>query len=155
MKLIKRIFAVMFRWLFWGCLGLAVIGGIVGGLIVWHLEKTLPDVSVLKDVHLQTPLRVFTSDGKLIAEYGEKRRIPTPFEKIPPKLVQAVLATEDHRFYEHPGIDIVGLTRAAVQVISTGTKSQGGSTITMQVARNFFLTNKKTYTRKGKSKWKQ
>tara|TARA_B100000989_G_scaffold291695_1_gene266499 strand:- start:12079 stop:14496 length:2418 start_codon:yes stop_codon:yes gene_type:complete len=141
-------FKRIIRFLFWTCLfGGIAIGGFAG-LLIWRVDKELPDVSVLKDVRYQTPLRIYTSDGVLMAEYGEKRRIPVPFDKIPKGLVDAVLATEDHRFYEHPGIDIIGLLRASVQLAVTGTKSQGGSTITMQVARNFFLTRKKTYSRK-------
>lgn len=102
----------------------------------------------LKTVQLQVPLRVFTREGRLIQEYGEKRRIPLTYEEIPQTLVHALLATEDQRFFDHPGVDILGLGRAAVRMLKTGTKSQGGSTITMQVARNFFLTRKKTFLRK-------
>lgn len=112
------------------------------------MEFKLPDVSVLKDVHMQVPLRVYSSDGKLIAQYGAKRRIPVAFDQIPKPLVQAVLATEDARYYSHPGVDFIGLVRAVIAVVSSGRKVQGASTITMQVARNFFLTRKKTYTRK-------
>ncbi|STX43114.1 penicillin binding protein 1A [Legionella donaldsonii] len=117
-------------------------------LLYLYLESQLPNVDSLKTVHLQVPLRVYTQDGLLIQEYGEKRRIPLTYEEIPPTLVRAVLATEDQRFFEHPGVDIFGLGRATVRMIQTGTKSQGGSTITMQVARNFFLTRKKTFLRK-------
>lgn len=117
-------------------------------LIYLYLESQLPNVDSLKTVHLQVPLRVYTQDGLLIQEYGEKRRIPLTYEEIPPTLVHAILATEDQRFFEHPGVDIFGLGRATVRMIQTGTKSQGGSTITMQVARNFFLSRKKTFLRK-------
>ncbi|HHF7345861.1 TPA: penicillin-binding protein 1A [Legionella feeleii] len=117
-------------------------------LLYLYLESQLPNVDSLKTVHLQVPLRVYTQDGLLIQEYGEKRRIPLTYEEIPPTLVHAILATEDQRFFEHPGVDIFGLGRATVRMIQTGTKSQGGSTITMQVARNFFLTRKKTFLRK-------
>lgn len=113
-----------------------------------YLVSQLPDVDALKNVELQVPLQIFTQDGKLIQEYGEKRRIPLTYEQIPPTLVRALLATEDQRFFEHPGVDIMGLGRAAVKMLQTGTKSQGGSTITMQVARNFFLDRKKTFWRK-------
>lgn len=135
---------------YWSLISLAVIAFIGIGLTIFYLEDDLPDVSVLNDVQLQVPLRVYTSDGELIAEYGEKKRMPVPYEDIPPQLIHAVLATEDQRFFEHPGVDIMGLARAAIQVIASGNKVQGGSTITMQVARNFFLTRKKTYTRKLK-----
>lgn len=113
-----------------------------------YLESQLPDVDSLKTVRLQVPLRIYTQDGKLIQEYGEKRRIPVTYDEIPKTLVYALLATEDQRFFEHPGVDVFGLGRATLRMIRTGTKSQGGSTITMQVARNFFLTRKKTFLRK-------
>lgn len=116
--------------------------------LVIHLEAKLPPVDMLRDVQLQVPLKIYSADGKLIAEYGEKRRTPLTLAQIPQKLKDAVIATEDHRFYKHPGVDIRGLMRAVVNLISKGTKEQGGSTITMQVARNFFLSRTKTYTRK-------
>lgn len=118
------------------------------GILYIYLESQLPDVETLDDVQLQVPLRIYSQDDKLIAEYGEKRRIPVRFEDIPKPLIDALLSTEDQRFFEHPGVDIYGLGRAAVKLVTTGRKSQGGSTITMQVARNFFLTRKKTFLRK-------
>ena len=113
-----------------------------------YAQSQLPDVASLKTIELQVPLQIYTKDNFLIQEYGEKKRIPIPYDKIPPTLVHAVLATEDQRFFEHPGVDIMGLGRAAVSMIHTHRKSQGGSTITMQVARNFFLNSKKTFLRK-------
>lgn len=113
-----------------------------------YLTSQLPDVESLKTVQLQVPLRIYTQDGSLIQEYGEKRRIPVSYENIPPTLIRAVLATEDQRFFDHPGVDIMGLGRATIRMLQTGTRSQGGSTITMQVARNFFLSRKKTFLRK-------
>lgn len=122
---------------------------LLGACILYiYLATFLPDVESLKTVQYQLPLRIYTEDGLLIQEYGEKRRIPVTYEEIPQTLVHAVLATEDQRFFDHPGVDIFGLGRAAVRMIQTGTKSQGGSTITMQVARNFFLYRKKTFLRK-------
>jgi penicillin-binding protein 1A len=115
-----------------------------------YLEVNLPDVETLKDIHFQEPLRIYSTEGKLIEEFGSKRRIPVDINKIPKILIDAILATEDQRFFEHPGIDLPGLIRAAINVIKTGQKRQGASTITMQVARNFFLTKKKTYARKIK-----
>jgi penicillin-binding protein 1A len=97
---------------------------------------------------LQVPLRIYTQDNQLIQEYGEKKRIPVTYNQIPPQLIHGLLATEDQRFFEHSGVDIFGLGRATIRMIKTGTKSQGGSTITMQVARNFFLSRKKTFLRK-------
>lgn len=113
-----------------------------------YLESELPDVNALNTIQLQVPLRVFTKDGKLIQEYGEIRRHPLTYDEIPKTLVYALIATEDQRFFEHSGVDVFGLGRATLRMIKTGTKSQGGSTITMQVARNFFLTRKKTFLRK-------
>lgn len=138
------------RILVWCFIDIAIVGAIAFALVIVHLESELPDVSVLKDVQMQVPMQVYTADGKLISEFSDKRRIPVPYEQIPPQLINAVLATEDQRFFEHQGVDFLGLGRAAVQLVLTGTKSQGGSTITMQVARNFFLDPKKTYTRKFK-----
>jgi len=113
-----------------------------------YLESQLPDVDSLKQIKLQVPLKIYSHDGKLMGEFGEKRRIPVKYDEIPPLLVHAVLATEDQRFFEHPGVDFWGIGRAAVELVKTGRKSQGGSTITMQVARNFFLSRKKTFMRK-------
>jgi penicillin-binding protein 1A len=122
---------------------------LVLSLIVYaKLEPQLPSIESLKDVQLQVPLRIYTSDHKLMAEFGEKRRAPVRIEDVSPKLIQAFLAAEDDRFYEHPGVDFQGLLRAGIELLRTGKKRQGGSTITMQVARNFFLTAEKTYVRK-------
>ncbi len=109
---------------------------------------TLPDVNELKTVQMQVPLRIYTSDNKLMAEYGEKRRIPLSYEQFPPQMIQAILAAEDDRFFEHPGVDYQGILRAIFELVKTGHKSQGGSTITMQVARNFFLSPEKSFMRK-------
>ncbi|MGQ3890550.1 penicillin-binding protein 1A [Legionella sp. CNM-4043-24] len=132
----------------WTLISLFFVLLIGGSFLYLYLESELPDVDSLKTVRLQVPLRIYTQDGKLIQEYGEKRRIPVTYDEIPKTLVYALLATEDQRFFEHPGVDIFGLGRATLRMIRTGTKSQGGSTITMQVARNFFLTRKKTFLRK-------
>jgi penicillin-binding protein 1A len=129
-------------------LSLSIVGILAAAGIMFYLQTQLPSVEVLKDVHMQVPLRVYTSDEKLIAEYGTQRRIPVKLQDVPKQMVNAVLAIEDHRFYEHVGVDIRGLMRAGMHVITEGNKGQGGSTITMQVARNFFLTRKKTYIRK-------
>lgn len=132
----------------WALLSLFFLSMVGLSLLYVYLESQLPNVDLLKTVQLQVPLQIFTADGLLIQEYGEKRRIPVSYDKIPPLLIQALLATEDQRFFDHPGVDVYGLARATVRMIETGTKSQGGSTITMQVARNFFLNRKKTFLRK-------
>lgn len=115
-----------------------------------YLAPSLPGVAVLRDVELQVPLKVYSRDGKLIAVYGEQRREPLGVDEIPESMVQAFLAAEDDRFYEHLGVDYQGLARAALHVLLTGEKRQGGSTVTMQLARNFFLDNERTYRRKLK-----
>ncbi|MEE9343759.1 MAG: penicillin-binding protein 1A, partial [Gammaproteobacteria bacterium] len=127
---------------------LAVIGAIAGYATYRYIEPTLPDIDQLQDVHYSVPLRVFTNDGKLMGEFGEQRRRPTKYENLPEQVIQAILATEDDRFFEHRGIDYKGLLRAGLSLARTGKKTQGGSTITMQVARNFFLSSEKTYLRK-------
>ncbi len=132
----------------WTLLSLSFMGLLVVGVLYIYLEKQLPDIDALDDVQLQVPLRIYSEDKKLIAEYGEKRRIPVRYNAIPIQLINALLSTEDQRFFEHPGVDVYGLARATVKLIKTGRKSQGGSTITMQVARNFFLSRKKTFLRK-------
>lgn len=113
-----------------------------------YLETTLPSVEMLKDMRLQVPLRVYSSDGKLIAEFGEARRTPITLKQVPKDLINAILAAEDRRFYDHSGVDIRGLMRAGFRLLSNVSVTQGGSTITMQVARNYFLTRKKTFIRK-------
>lgn len=118
--------------------------------IYLYVKDDLPDVTTLQDVRLQTPMQVFTADGELISQFGEKRRIPLKLEEMPPLLVDAFLAVEDTRFYEHPGIDIIGIFRAMTVVASSGDFSQGASTITQQVARNFFLSREKKLIRKIK-----
>jgi len=114
-----------------------------------YLTPKLPDTNTLKDVRLQVPLRVYTHGSELINEFGKMKRSPMKYEQFPQQLINAVLAAEDNRFFEHPGVDWQGLLRAAYEVIkSGGDKRSGGSTITMQVARNFFLSREKTYLRK-------
>lgn len=125
-----------------------IFGVIVVSGVLYYIEFELPDIDALNTVQLQVPLQIFTKDGKLIAEYGEKRRIPIPYNQIPKQLINAVLAAEDQRYFQHPGIDIPGLFRASLKLILTGKKQQGGSTITMQVARSFYLTRNKTFGRK-------
>ena len=121
---------------------------ITAAVLYAKIEPQLPSIDVLRDVQLQEPLRVYASDRRLLAEFGEKRRNPVKISQVPDAMVQAFLAAEDDRFFEHAGVDFQGLLRAAVELLRTGKKRQGGSTITMQVARNFFLSSEKTYLRK-------
>jgi len=113
-----------------------------------YLRPALPDVASLRDVQLQVPLRVYTRDGRLIAAIGDQRRIPVRYEQLPKKLIQAFLATEDDRFFQHHGVDWQGILRAAVANFKAGKISQGASTITMQVSRDMFLTPKRDMKRK-------
>lgn len=114
----------------------------------WYLIPQLPSTEHLKDLNLQAPFRVYTRDQRFITEYGKRRRIPLPLEQFPPLLVKAVLASEDETFFEHKGVEAKSLFRAVFNLLVTGEKRQGGSTITMQVTRNFLLTRKKSFTRK-------
>ncbi|MEJ2523398.1 MAG: penicillin-binding protein 1A [Gammaproteobacteria bacterium] len=123
-------------------LGMAVIGA------YYYVAPSLPEVETLREVQLQIPMRVYTRDGRLMAEFGEQRRIPVDASDVPDAVRSAFLAAEDDRFFEHPGVDWQGFARAAYQVALTGEPRQGGSTITMQVARNFFLSFEKTIARK-------
>ncbi len=115
-----------------------------------QLEQVIENQVDLREQKLQVPLRIYASDLTLIAEYGDKNRTPVSVDQVPQLMKLAFLASEDDRFYEHPGVDYQGIIRAAVKMIQTGEKRQGGSTITMQVARNYFLTPEKTFTRKVK-----
>jgi len=123
----------------------AVLG--VVGLYGW-VAPGLPSAERLTGAQLQQPLRIYTADGLLMGEFGAERREPLKFADTPPLLVKAFLAAEDSRFFEHPGVDVHGLARAALSLAQTGEPRQGGSTITMQVARNFFLSPEKTFKRK-------
>jgi penicillin-binding protein 1A len=113
-----------------------------------YLAPRLPSVDALRDIQLQTPLRIYSADGQLMGEFGEKRRTPVNYIDTPALFIQAILAAEDDSFNEHHGVDIKGLLRAAAQLIATGHIQTGGSTITMQVAKNFFLSREKTFSRK-------
>ncbi|MBL8418066.1 MAG: penicillin-binding protein 1A [Dechloromonas sp.] len=118
-------------------------------LIVLALAyPNLPSLEVLTDYRPKIPLRVFTSDGYLIGEFGEERRAVVSIQDVPPVMKNAILAAEDDRFYQHGGVDYIGILRAAAANLAGGGKRQGASTITQQVARNFFLSGEKTYTRK-------
>ena len=135
----------VFAWFILTGLSVAII---ISASLYLYLRPGLPPVEQLLDVKLQTPLRVYSKDNRLIAEFGEKRRAPVTIEQIPTLQLQAFLAAEDSRFYEHFGVDIKGLTRAAIELISTGSIQSGGSTITMQVAKNYFLSRDRTFIRK-------
>ncbi|MBK1734733.1 peptidase [Halorhodospira abdelmalekii] len=116
---------------------------------VFVLAPQLPSAESLRDIRLQEPLRIVTVEGDLIAEYGEQRRQPKPFEELPRPLIEAFIAAEDRRFFEHPGVDYQGMLRAVWHVVRERDFGPGGSTITMQVARNFFLSPEQTILRKA------
>ena len=121
-----------------------------GVITVILLLPGLPDIETIKTLQLKVPLRVYTNDGMLIGEFGDQRRIPIKIEQTPAKLIAAVLTAEDDRYYQHVGIDYRGVLRAMYSNFVSGSRAQGASTITMQVARNFYLTKERTYLRKAK-----
>ena len=138
----------------WAIYFLLFIGGALlavvalAGIVLILAYPQLPSVEVLTDYQPKIPMRIYSSDGHLIGEFGEERRNFASFKDVPPLMTQAILAAEDERFYQHPGIDTLGVLRAAYSNFIGGGKRQGASTITMQVARNFFLSSEKTLTRK-------
>lgn len=140
----------LFLWLL-ATLSLFVLAAVLTAFIALsQLGRDLPSVASLRDLQLSVPLRIYSRDGKLIGEFGAERRALVRYPDLQPQLIQAFLAAEDDRFFEHPGIDWQGLARAALKYATTGEKSQGGSTITMQLARNVFLSSERTFTRKFK-----
>ena len=119
-------------------------------LVALILTPTLPSLEDISGEQLKVPMRVYTSDGQLIAQFGEEKRIPVRIDEVPDLLIKAVLAAEDRSFFYHHGVDFIGILRAAWHNFRTQSTGQGGSTITMQVARNYFLSPEKTYSRKLK-----
>lgn len=139
------------RWVLYpiaALLALAILGIATLAAMAFFAWPNLPALDTLTDYRPRVPLRVYTADGHLIGEFGEERRDVVRIAELPSHLKHAILAAEDERFYEHRGIDPLGLARAALANLSSGGRGQGASTITMQVARNFFLSREKTYNRK-------
>jgi len=128
--------------------GLAAAVLLVGGLVIALAFPNLPSLEALTEYQPKVPLRVYSAEGVLIGEFGEERRAVVSIAEVPPQLKAAILAAEDERFYQHAGIDYIGVLRAAYANLVAGGRRQGASTITMQVARNFFLSSEKTLTRK-------
>ncbi|HVL58794.1 MAG TPA: transglycosylase domain-containing protein, partial [Burkholderiaceae bacterium] len=127
---------------------LALAAGLALTLALVLASDRLPTLDALTDYRPKVPLRVFTSDGVLIGEFGEERRSVVRIEEVPDLMKKAILAAEDDRFFEHSGVDLIGVGRAALANLVAGGRAQGASTITMQLARNFFLSNERSYTRK-------
>jgi len=136
------------KFLIWSCFAVfcALLLSISGAFL--YLSPNLPSVDSLRSIQLQIPLRVYSADDKLIAEFGEMRRSPIRFDDIPQAFIHALLAAEDDNFANHYGVDITGLMRAATQLLKSGQIQTGGSTITMQVAKNYFLTSERSFSRK-------
>ena len=130
--------------------GLFMAAVVIAGFLLVQFSRELPDAQTIRNVNLKVPLRVYSADGVLISEFGNERRMPLDYAETPKTIIDAVLASEDDSFFEHSGIDFKGLIRAALSNSISGRSGQGASTITMQVARNFFLSPEKTYTRKIK-----
>ena len=147
---IKHFFSKVFQWCFFSFITVLFCVAVVAFYVFGEIKKELPDVKQLHDVTYQVPLSVYSKDNVLLAKFGEKKRVPITIDQVPEQLVNAFLAAEDGNFYSHSGVDFKGLLRAVSQLILTGKKKQGGSTITMQVTRNFLLTREKTYKRKIK-----
>jgi penicillin-binding protein 1A len=128
--------------------GVVLVGAAIGAFVVLLAYENLPSVESLVDYRPKIPLRVYTADGALIGEFGEERRAVVRIQDVPPVMKNAIIAAEDERFYQHTGVDFVGVMRAAFSNLAAGGRRQGASTITMQVARNMFLTSERTFTRK-------
>jgi penicillin-binding protein 1A len=122
---------------------------LAGGLYIYGvLVPNLPSIENLEDTQLQVPLRVYDKNEVLLAEFGEHRRIPVAFEDVPKYIIDAFVSAEDSQYWTHFGVDLQALMAAAYQLITTGKKTRGGSTITMQMVKNYFFSSEKTYTRK-------
>jgi penicillin-binding protein 1A len=137
-------------WLYplWIAVGAALAGVLLLAFAAILIYPTLPSLEALTDYQPKIPLRVYSLEGELIGEFGEERRAVVAIANVPQSMVAAILAAEDERFYQHGGVDYLGVARAALSNLASGGVRQGASTITMQVARNFFLTKERTLTRK-------
>lgn len=132
----------------WTLVFIVCLSGLGSMGVYLYLSPKLPDVESLRNIQLQIPMRVYSADRQLIGEFGEMRRTPLPIQEAPALLIRAIVAAEDNRFFEHHGVDIKGLLRATSELVTSGQIRTGGSTITMQVAKNFFLSSDRTFSRK-------
>ena len=129
----------------------ATIGGVAAVIGAYYfVTPGLPAAETIRDIPLQIPLRIFSRDGYLISEIGERRRIPITYDDVPSHVIDAFIAAEDQRFFVHPGIDYRGVLRALSQLITSGSIASGGSTLTQQLARDYFLTREQSFARKLK-----
>ncbi|HDH15282.1 MAG TPA: hypothetical protein ENG90_02200, partial [Gammaproteobacteria bacterium] len=131
-------------------IALFLAGILAFAALVLYFLPQLPATEDIMQIQLSVPLRIYAANSELIAEYGEKRRLPIAIKDTPQNLLNAILASEDANFYQHGGVSFTGILRAILANFRSGEHGQGASTITMQVARNYFLTREKTYTRKFK-----
>ena len=139
------------RWLLYpiaALLGLLILLSGAALVMVIVTYPRLPSLDTITDYRPKIPLRVFTHDGVQIGEFGEERRAFVPIDNVPQLMKQAILAAEDERFYQHGGVDYIGIMRAALSNVLSNQMKQGASTITQQVAKNFFLSNERTFSRK-------
>ena len=147
----EKLLYMLVRWWVYpvaAVVALGLLGALLLGFAALVTAPTLPSLETLTDYRPKIPLRVYSAEGLLIGEFGEERRDVVKIGALPERLKQAILAAEDERFYQHGGVDYIGVLRAALSNFTSGGARQGASTITMQVARNFFLTKEKTLTRK-------
>lgn len=143
----RRIFRSLILLLGVGVLGtIGATAGVIGAY--YYVQPSLPAAETIRDIPLEVPLRIFSRDGHLISEIGERRRIPVSFEQVPKHVVDAFVAAEDRRFFVHPGVDYRGIIRAFSQLALSGEIASGGSTLTQQLARDYFLTREQTFSRK-------
>jgi penicillin-binding protein 1A len=129
-----------------GTAAVGMVSAVIGAY--YYVSPGLPAAETIRQIPLQIPLRIFSRDGRLIEEVGERRRVLVTFDELPPFVVDAFIAAEDRRFFEHPGVDYQGILRAGVSLLRSGSVSQGGSTITQQLARDYFLTREQRFSRK-------
>ncbi len=129
--------------------GAATIGGVAAVIgAYYYVAPGLPEAKTIREIPLQIPLRIYSRDGRLVSEIGERRRILVTYDDVPEHVVHAFIAAEDRRFFEHPGVDYIGVLRAVMQLVTTGDVQAGGSTLTQQLARDYFLTRERLFTRK-------
>ncbi len=145
----KRHKKPLLRWVLSSLIVLATATALLLAGAYHYLQPEIPDVATLRDVRLQVPLRIYSRDGKLLAQIGEQRRIPVAFADYPEQVINAFLAAEDDQFFQHSGIDYPGLLRAVAVNLTSGARREGGGTITMQLARNMFLSPERSYRRKA------